>query len=104
MTVEAAAGKNPVSHVGKLYNLMAGRLAGTIAADVEGVVSAGCVLTSRIGRPVTDPHVVDIRLTYAQTTPGTCRDQVTAIVKSEFSRIDELLRQPLRRPRGALLT
>jgi S-adenosylmethionine synthetase len=91
MTLEAAAGKNPVSHVGKLYNLMAGRLAGTIAADVEGVVSADCVLTSRIGRPVTDPHVVDIRLTYAKMTlPETCRDQVTAIVKSEFSRIDEL--------------
>jgi len=34
---------------------------------------------------------VDIRLTYAKTTlPETCRDQVTAIVKSEFSRIDEL--------------
>jgi S-adenosylmethionine synthetase len=91
MTLEAAAGKNPVSHVGKLYNLMAGRLAGTIASDLEGVVGAECVLASQIGRPVTDPHVVDIRLTCARKTqPEACRHQITAIVESEFSRIDEL--------------
>ena len=37
MTMEAAAGKNPVSHVGKIYNLLSHQLARKIHAQVEGV-------------------------------------------------------------------
>ena len=35
MTMEAAAGKNPVSHVGKLYSLLAGRAAEALVAEVR---------------------------------------------------------------------
>jgi S-adenosylmethionine synthetase len=91
MTLEAAAGKNPVTHVGKLYNLMAGRLAATIAAEIEGVENVQCVLVGQIGRLVTDPHVADIRLACAnEMKPESCRRQVTNIVQSEFSRIGQL--------------
>ena len=38
MSLEAAAGKNPVSHVGKLYNVLATLIARDIHAKVEGVV------------------------------------------------------------------
>jgi S-adenosylmethionine synthetase len=56
MTLEAAAGKNPVTHVGKLYNVLAHR----IAAAIEGVTSATCVLVSQIGRPVRAPQLADV--------------------------------------------
>jgi S-adenosylmethionine synthetase len=62
MTMESLAGKNPVSHVGKLYNLCAGLLASALTEDVGGVREAHCALVSRIGRPVTEPEVVDVRL------------------------------------------
>jgi S-adenosylmethionine synthetase len=62
MTVEAAAGKNPVSHVGKLYNLAAMRIAAAIATEVPEVEDATCILVSQIGRPVDDPQVVDVGL------------------------------------------
>jgi S-adenosylmethionine synthetase len=57
MTLEALAGKNPVSHVGKLYNLWAQRIAARVALepDAEEVV---CQLASRIGAPITEPQVV----------------------------------------------
>ena len=34
MSLEAAAGKNPVTHVGKIYNVLAGELAATLVAGV----------------------------------------------------------------------
>jgi len=62
MTMEAAAGKNPVSHVGKLYNLTAGVIAHELVASLPGVRAAECLLVSRIGTPVNEPPVVCLRL------------------------------------------
>jgi S-adenosylmethionine synthetase len=62
MSLEAAAGKNPVSHVGKLYNVAAHRLAHALVQRVPLVASAECILVSSIGRRVDDPALVDVRL------------------------------------------
>jgi len=59
MTMEAAAGKNPVSHVGKLYNLAAGCIAKR-TSELFGVRSSTCLLVSEVGRPVSDPALVDL--------------------------------------------
>lgn len=61
MTMESLAGKNPVTHVGKLYNLAAGLIAQTLA-DIEGIAAAECYLVSRIGQPITEPEIIDIRI------------------------------------------
>jgi len=65
MSLEAAAGKNPVSHTGKLYNLLAERIARALAEELAGVDEAYCYLLSRIGSPVTEPQLADIRLRLA---------------------------------------
>jgi S-adenosylmethionine synthetase len=62
MTMESVAGKNPVTHVGKLYNLIAGLLAEELVAAIPGAREASCHLVSQIGRPVDDPQLVDVRL------------------------------------------
>ena len=62
MSLEAAAGKNPVTHVGKLYNLLANRIAHALVAEVAGVREVYCYLVSRIGRPITEPQVMDLKL------------------------------------------
>ncbi|MGI5818103.1 MAG: methionine adenosyltransferase [Armatimonadota bacterium] len=51
MSLEAAAGKNPVCHVGKLYQVMARLI-------VERLEEAMCVMVSQIGAPITEPQVV----------------------------------------------
>ena len=38
MTMELVAGKNPVNHVGKLYNLVAGLIAADLVSEVEGIL------------------------------------------------------------------
>lgn len=60
MSLEAAAGKNPVSHVGKLYNLLAHQLAREIQADVEGLDEVTVRLLSAIGRPVNQPQLAAV--------------------------------------------
>lgn len=65
MSLEAAAGKNPVTHTGKLYNVVAERLAHALVRELPGVEEACCCLLSRIGSPVDEPRVADIRLRLA---------------------------------------
>lgn len=62
MTLEAAAGKNPVSHVGKIYNVAASRIAASLAERVGDNADVSCVLVSQIGRRVDDPQVADVRI------------------------------------------
>jgi S-adenosylmethionine synthetase len=62
MTMESVAGKNPITHVGKLYNVAATRIAEAIVAEVEGVAEAHVLLVSRIGTPIEDPQIVHLRL------------------------------------------
>jgi S-adenosylmethionine synthetase len=57
MSLEAVAGKNPISHVGKLYNAWAQQLAEELVARPD-VGAVTCQLASRIGAPITEPQVV----------------------------------------------
>lgn len=70
MNMEAAAGKNPVTHVGKIYNVLAGRLAERLVAELDGVEEAYCYLVSRIGQPVGAPQIVDVELRMQQGATG----------------------------------
>ena len=62
MSVEAAAGKNPVSHVGKIYNVLAHELAMCIYAEVRGVRDVTVWMVSRIGQPIDRPLVVSTQV------------------------------------------
>jgi len=54
---EAAAGKNPVSHVGKIYNVFSHHLAAKIYSQMEGLQEVYVWLLGEIGRPVNEPQV-----------------------------------------------
>ena len=69
MTMEAAAGKNPVSHVGKLYNVAARLIAQDVLATLPGIGAAECTLVSRISAPIDQPQVMSIRLRAADGRP-----------------------------------
>jgi S-adenosylmethionine synthetase len=62
MSLEAAAGKNPVSHAGKIYNVLALRTAERLVAKMPEVTAAECYLLSQIGHPVDDPAFAHLRL------------------------------------------
>ncbi len=57
MGTEAAAGKNPVSHVGKIYNVLAHKIAMEIFTQIEGIKEVYVLLLSRIGTPINKPQI-----------------------------------------------
>jgi S-adenosylmethionine synthetase len=85
MTLEASAGKNPVSHVGKLYNVLAGRIASAVGR-LGGVRDASCVLVSRIGAPIDEPQVIDVRIaSESADVPSSLRTDVDGVVREQLS-------------------
>jgi S-adenosylmethionine synthetase len=92
MSLEAAAGKNPVTHVGKIYNVLAGDIAETIVAVIPEIESAQCLMVSRIGAPVTLPAVVQIKISTREGVPITdLRERIDALVGNRIARIPELV-------------
>ncbi|KAB2916709.1 MAG: methionine adenosyltransferase [Hyphomicrobiaceae bacterium] len=69
MSLEAAAGKNPVTHVGKIYNVLAGELSAALVAGIPEIAAAHCLLASRIGSPVTSPAVLQVKLATRDGAP-----------------------------------
>lgn len=59
---EAAAGKNPVSHVGKIYNLLSYEIANQIYETVESVDEVYVWLVSQIGQPIDKPWLATASL------------------------------------------
>nr|WP_231733200.1 methionine adenosyltransferase [Phenylobacterium sp. CCH12-B4] len=66
MSLEAAAGKNPVSHVGKIYNVAARQIAEAVISALPQVTRAECLMVSRIGAPITEPAVLSVRVELAR--------------------------------------
>ncbi|XRP96725.1 methionine adenosyltransferase [Methanocaldococcus sp. 16A] len=61
MSMEAASGKNPVNHVGKIYNILANLIANDIA-KLEGVKECYVRILSQIGKPINEPKALDIEI------------------------------------------
>jgi S-adenosylmethionine synthetase len=61
MSIEAIAGKNPVNHVGKIYNVIAERASADIA-ELDGVTEAYVTLVSKIGSPLSEPLLKGVRI------------------------------------------
>jgi S-adenosylmethionine synthetase len=54
---EAASGKNPVSHVGKIYNFLTFRIAEHVYKEVEELEEVYIWLLSKIGSPIDHPAI-----------------------------------------------
>lgn len=91
MTLEALAGKNPVTHVGKLYNVAASLIAAAIVAEVPGIAEAECYLVSEIGMPVDRPRMTYLRLGSREgVLHPEGEDQVRSIAEREIAGIPKL--------------
>ncbi|GGI72943.1 S-adenosylmethionine synthetase [Vulcanisaeta souniana JCM 11219] len=89
MTMEATAGKNPVSHIGKLYNVLANKIAERIYGEVKGLKEVYVYLLSQIGKPINEPLVanVDILTENGVVLSGEIRNEIEGIVNEELENI-----------------
>ena len=63
---EAAAGKNPVSHVGKIYNSLTHKIAGDVYNKVSGLAEVYIWLLSQIGKPIDQPAIAAAQVVMKQ--------------------------------------
>jgi S-adenosylmethionine synthetase len=101
MTIESLAGKNPVTHVGKLYNLAASLAAERLVSSLPGVRGAECRLVSRIGQPIDQPQLVEVGLVGVDPErDADLQREVERILRDELEHLpqlaDELVRGDLR--------
>ena len=71
MSMEATSGKNPITHIGKIYNVMSKIIADEVAEKVTNEAEIRVRLLSQIGKPVSQPlnASVQIVLPDAETDP-----------------------------------
>jgi len=86
MGTEAAAGKNPVSHVGKIYNVLAHEIARMVYGEVEGLKEVYILLLSRIGTPINNPQMASAQvLTNGKLRIHDVSQKITAIIERELA-------------------
>ncbi|MCE4601365.1 MAG: methionine adenosyltransferase [Desulfurococcales archaeon] len=86
MSLEATAGKNPVNHVGKIYNVVANDLAKRIYEEVSGLNEVYVKILSQIGRPIDDPLVADVKVKAKQLTAN-MKSDIEGIVNEVLDNI-----------------
>lgn len=88
MSTEAAAGKNPISHVGKIYNLLAHRIADEVYKEVPGIREVYIWLCSQIGQPIDQPLIASAQLVLRPNLPlSSVSDEVKAVIERELANI-----------------
>jgi S-adenosylmethionine synthetase len=92
MSMEAAAGKNPVTHVGKLYNVLAKMIASDIAEDCGGdVLEAQVRLVSQIGAPIDMPQGATVQVIPAEGVPmSSLESDIRGIMDNHLENITSL--------------
>lgn len=83
MSLEATAGKNAVTHVGKIYNVLASKIAVRIVKEVPKVREVYVELLSKIGHPIDEPQMALVRLIPAE------REALNAVKSDVFGIVDE---------------
>lgn len=89
MTLEAAAGKNPVSHVGKIYSAVANLIANRVVKEIEEIEEAYCYMVSQIGKPITEPQACDVKVRTKKDIKG-IEELIKKIAEEEIAKIPEI--------------
>jgi S-adenosylmethionine synthetase len=97
MSLEASAGKNPVNHVGKIYNLLGNLIANDVVKETGGNVKEVHVrILSQIGKPVDQPQVASLQILPADGVKlAQVKGKAEAVAQRWFDQIDTIPRRLL---------
>jgi S-adenosylmethionine synthetase len=95
MSLEAAAGKNPAAHVGKLYNVLARIIANDICTQMPGIGDVNVRLLSIIGQPVDQPQIAQIEMVGLADVSPAQNERATAIADYWLSHVEQVVEQIL---------
>jgi S-adenosylmethionine synthetase len=95
MSMEASAGKNPVTHVGKLYNILSSQVAQKICDMAGGdILEVHTRILSQIGKPIDYPQAASANIIYAPNVDKAKYErEALAIYDEMLQNIDRLTMQ-----------
>ncbi|MBR9677703.1 MAG: methionine adenosyltransferase [Nanoarchaeota archaeon] len=92
-SLEAVAGKNPVNHVGKIYNILSQKIAEKISEEVEGIKEVYVRLLSEIGQRIDHPKMASVQIIPEKELTSSMEKQAKRIVDHDLNNIQEITRQ-----------
>ncbi len=91
MTIEAFAGKNSISHTGRIYQFWSQEIADRLIAEMKGLSDVECMMVSQIGAPITQPQIISVKYdTKPRNEPllaleETCERVIKAVMASPLT-------------------
>ena len=90
MSMEATSGKNPVNHVGKIYNVLANKMANDVVDEVKGIKQMHVMLLTQIGSPI-DQATASIQvITEDDVKLEDIEDDIKAVINRDLDNITEI--------------
>jgi len=86
---EAAAGKNPVSHVGKIYNVLSHRIANEVYLNVPDIKEVYVWLLSQIGEPIDQPKIAAAQVIMEEGSLDSVKKEIDEVIDRELANIQE---------------
>lgn len=91
MSLEATAGKNPVNHVGKIYNVLAKLIAYRVYGEVKGIEEVYVKILSQIGMPIDEPMVTGVQCVFeGGATLSRAESEIEGIVNEQLNDIRQI--------------
>ena len=92
MSMEATSGKNPITHIGKLYNVMSKLIAEDVAKKVSSEVEVRVRILSQIGKPVSQPLNCNVQLVSAVENKklGKWKQEAESIANDWLDNVDKV--------------
>jgi S-adenosylmethionine synthetase len=104
MSLEAAAGKNPVGHIGKIYNLLAREVAQMLCAALPELREAQVYLLGTIGAPLEVPGLAMVEVAPRGSLTPAPRRKVADLAAAQIAAVGRLTGAAGRwRARGVLM-
>jgi S-adenosylmethionine synthetase len=91
MSMEATSGKNPINHVGKLYNLLSAQIANDIATNVPGIEDVYVRILSQIGHPIDQPLIASAQVIPQQgANMSSIRYEAESIIDDRLANVTKI--------------
>ena len=97
MSMEATSGKNPINHIGKIYNLLSTQIATDCVSKVDGIEEMYIRLLSQIGQPIDRPLVASIQVLPAcGVMMEKIQDEIDGIVDEWLENVTDITEKVIR--------
>lgn len=97
ISMEATSGKNPINHIGKIYNLLSTQMARDIVKQVPDVQDVYIRLLSQIGKPIDQPLVASAQIIPKEGTSfANVKSEAEVVIDDWLSNVTKITEMVIR--------